>query len=117
VIEVSLPLENLDQDGRRALAVPLADADGGSVDVTNSAVQVDLIVIATPGPTDLGHLLRERVAERVVRMPPCPVLTIRPPSDRSHGLRTKCIRQDCNPSANVHLLVKGKTVLPPHRPG
>lgn len=42
------------------------------------AENVDLIVMATHGRTGLDHLVMGSVAERVVRMAPCPVLTIRP---------------------------------------
>lgn len=37
----------------------------------------DLIVIATHGHTGLKHLLLGSTAERVVRLAPCPVLTVR----------------------------------------
>jgi nucleotide-binding universal stress UspA family protein len=40
-------------------------------------LKADLIVIATHGRTGLAHLLIGSVAERVVRMAPCPVLTVR----------------------------------------
>jgi len=40
---------------------------------------VDLIVMGTHGRSGLGHLLMGSVAERVVRMAPCPVLTVRHP--------------------------------------
>jgi universal stress protein A len=40
--------------------------------------KLDLIVMATHGRTGLSHLVMGSVAERVVRMAPCPVLTIRP---------------------------------------
>lgn len=38
---------------------------------------VDLIVIATHGHTGLKHLFLGSTAERVVRLAPCPVLTVR----------------------------------------
>ncbi len=38
---------------------------------------VDLIVIGTHGRTGLAHALLGSVAERVVRLSPCPVLTVR----------------------------------------
>lgn len=38
----------------------------------------DLIVMATHGRTGLSHVLVGSVAEKVVRMADCPVLTIRP---------------------------------------
>ncbi|HEX9871517.1 MAG TPA: universal stress protein [Candidatus Tectomicrobia bacterium] len=43
-----------------------------------AAEKVDLIVMSTHGRTGLSHLVMGSVAERVVRMAPCPVLTIRP---------------------------------------
>ena len=42
------------------------------------AKNADLIVMATHGRTGLSHLVMGSVAERVVRMAPCPVLTLRP---------------------------------------
>jgi nucleotide-binding universal stress UspA family protein len=39
---------------------------------------VDLIVMSTHGHTGLQHLLLGSVAERVVRLAPCPVLVARP---------------------------------------
>lgn len=42
------------------------------------ANQIDMIVLATHGRTGLPHLLIGSTAERIVRMSPCPVLTVRP---------------------------------------
>jgi universal stress protein A len=98
--------ENLERDARRELALLLPEADAAHVDVTRlvalgvpyqkiletaTAESADLIVMATHGRTGLGHLVIGSVAERVVRLAPCPVLTIRPPGDRSLGLRTTVI--------------------------
>lgn len=41
---------------------------------------VDLIVIATHGRTGWRHLVFGSVAEKIVRLAPCPVLTVRQPS-------------------------------------
>lgn len=41
--------------------------------------KVDLIVIATHGHTGWGRVIFGSVAERVVRLAPCPVLTIKAP--------------------------------------
>jgi len=46
---------------------------------------VDLIVMATHGRTGLAHVLLGSVAEKVVRMAPCPVLTIKQPSLQIHN--------------------------------
>ena len=39
--------------------------------------QVDLIVMGTHGRTGLQHILLGSVAERVVRLAPCPVMVTR----------------------------------------
>ena len=39
---------------------------------------VDLIVMSTHGRTGLQHVLLGSVAEKVVRLSPCPVLTVKP---------------------------------------
>jgi nucleotide-binding universal stress UspA family protein len=41
--------------------------------------KIDLIVIGTHGRGMLAHVLMGNVAEKVVRMAPCPVLTVRHP--------------------------------------
>jgi universal stress protein A len=102
-IEVSLPLEELERDARHELALLLPEAEAAHVDVTRlvelgvpyqriletaTAEQVDLIVMATHGRTGLGHLVLGSVAERVLRLAPCPVLTIRPLGERAGDMRT-----------------------------
>jgi len=42
--------------------------------------QVDLIVMGTHGRTGLHHVLLVSVAEKVVRLAPCPVLVTRQPT-------------------------------------
>jgi nucleotide-binding universal stress UspA family protein len=101
-IEVALPLEDLERDARRELARLLPEADAAHVEVTRlvnmgvpyqrivetaTTEQVNLIVMATHGRTGLSHLVLGSVAERVVRLAPCPVLTIRPPGERGGDLR------------------------------
>lgn len=44
-----------------------------------SEANVDIVVIGTHGRGMMGHLLMGNVAEKVVRMAPCPVLTVRHP--------------------------------------
>jgi nucleotide-binding universal stress UspA family protein len=43
---------------------------------TARAVGADLIVVGTRGRTGLPHVLLGSVAERVLRIAPCPVLTV-----------------------------------------
>jgi nucleotide-binding universal stress UspA family protein len=102
-IEVALPLEALERDARRELALLLPEAEAAHMDMTRlvdvgvpyqkivetaTAEQVDLIVMATHGRTGLSHLVLGSVAERMVRLAPCPVLTIRPLGDRPGDMRT-----------------------------
>lgn len=49
---------------------------------------IDLIVLGTHGRTGLSHLLLGSVAERVVRLAPCPVLVTRPLATRSGSERS-----------------------------
>ena len=42
---------------------------------------VDLVVLATHGRTGLTHALIGSVAERIIRMAPCPVLSIKHPEN------------------------------------
>ena len=46
--------------------------------------KVDLIVIATHGQTGWRHFVFGSVAEKVVQLAPCPVLTIRAPHGEKH---------------------------------
>jgi nucleotide-binding universal stress UspA family protein len=45
----------------------------------------DMIVMGTHGRTGMAHLLLGSVAERLVRIAPCPVLTVRHPKARTHS--------------------------------
>ena len=47
---------------------------------TAKAQQVDLIIMGTQGRTGLQHVLMGSVAEKVVRLAPCPVLVVRQPT-------------------------------------
>jgi len=47
--------------------------------------QVDMIVIATHGYSGWRHVIFGSVTESVLRLAPCPVLTVRSPDDRADG--------------------------------
>jgi universal stress protein A len=91
-------LGDLERQASAELARVLPEAQAATIAVTRAVVMgspsqrivetaaaehVDLIVMATHGRTGLSHLLIGSVAERVVRTAPCPVLTIRPPAEKS----------------------------------
>jgi nucleotide-binding universal stress UspA family protein len=86
-------LDDLERQARLDLSELVPKSLDGTVEVLCQAVvgtpylkivevaaaeKVDLIVMSTHGRTGLSHLVMGSVAERVVRMAPCPVLTIRP---------------------------------------
>lgn len=86
---------DLEETAHRRLAEAIIDSDGSGppilpVVMTSSSPAfaiidyarghgIDLIIMGTHGRGALGHLLMGSVAERVVRLAPCPVLTIRQP--------------------------------------
>jgi len=53
---------------------------------------VDLIVMSTHGRTGLKHVLMGSVAEKVVRLAPSPVLTIKPGKSRAGRRRSVVAR-------------------------
>jgi nucleotide-binding universal stress UspA family protein len=87
--------EQIEQDARRQLHQMLVDTDRSGppsipVVLTSSspamtivdyakAHDIDLIVMGTHGRGALAHFVMGSVAERVVRLAPCPVLTVRHP--------------------------------------
>jgi nucleotide-binding universal stress UspA family protein len=48
---------------------------------------IDLIVMGTHGRTGVAHLILGSVAERVVRVAPCPVFVVRPSTATRLGSR------------------------------
>lgn len=56
---------------------------------TAAKLKADMIILATHGRTGLSHLLMGSVAERVVRMAPCPVLTMRPQPSKKKAAKAK----------------------------
>jgi len=72
----------IDSDGSGPRTVPAVMTSGSPafaiIDYANDH-DIDLIVMGTHGRGTLGHFLMGSVAERVVRLAGCPVLTIRQP--------------------------------------
>jgi nucleotide-binding universal stress UspA family protein len=87
--------EEVEAAARKQLDERLVDSDGSgpattaAVETSSSPVftileyakhnRIDLIVIGTHGRGPMAHLLMGSVAERVVRLAPCPVMTVRHP--------------------------------------
>jgi nucleotide-binding universal stress UspA family protein len=55
---------------------------------------IDLIVMGTHGRRGVAHLLLGSVAEHVVRIAACPVLTVRDPGTRTHGRAEQAATSD-----------------------
>ncbi|HUR32797.1 MAG TPA: universal stress protein [Vicinamibacterales bacterium] len=71
-----------DEDRTKLHAVPVVrKSDEPADEIVKYArdEQIDLIVMGTHGRPGFAHLLMGSVAERVVRLAPCPVLTLRHP--------------------------------------
>jgi universal stress protein A len=56
---------------------------------TAKSRHADLVVIATHGRRGWGHLIFGSVAEKVIRLAPCPVLVIHPPKKRAKVKRKR----------------------------
>jgi nucleotide-binding universal stress UspA family protein len=72
----------IDSDGSGPETVPAVMTSGSPafaiIDYASEHA-IDLIILGTHGRGTLGHILMGSVAERVVRLAGCPVLTIRQP--------------------------------------
>jgi nucleotide-binding universal stress UspA family protein len=73
-------LTDEDRSQLRASAVALtAIAPSEAIIQYAKTENIDVIVMGTRGRSGLAHLVMGSVAERVVRLAPCPVLTVRHP--------------------------------------
>jgi len=72
-----------DEDRRElsaVVALRVLDTPAHAIVQYSGEEQIDLIVVGTHGRTGLSHMLMGSVAEKVVRMSTCPVLTVRHPA-------------------------------------
>jgi nucleotide-binding universal stress UspA family protein len=70
---------SLQKDGVAATSALAQGAAYAEIVAQSDAVGADLIVMGTHGRRGVNRLFMGSVAERVVRLAPCPVLTLRPP--------------------------------------
>jgi len=75
--EVAKLAEEKSGDGVEVTGRAIESAPSGGILEIAEQDKPDLIVIGTRGQTGLKHVLLGSVAERVVRMAPCPVLTVK----------------------------------------
>ena len=87
--------DELEKSAREQIDARLVDSDGSGPRTARAVItspapvvaivdyakanHIDLIIMGTHGRGLLGHFMMGSVAERVVRMAPCPVLTVRHP--------------------------------------
>lgn len=64
-------------------------------------IHADLIVISTHGRTGIPHLFLGSIAERILRLSPVPVLTVRPGENVPAVLRTILVPTDFSENANA----------------
>jgi len=86
----------VDSDGLGPATVPVVMTSGmpayAIIDYARDH-DIDLIIMGTHGREALQHLLMGSVAERVVRLSPCPVLTVRTPERDFVHPDTLAVRQ------------------------
>jgi nucleotide-binding universal stress UspA family protein len=66
-------------EGIQSEAILSADSPSLAINLAAEEVEADLIVMGTRGLSGLKHAVLGSVAERVVRLAPCPVLTVKHP--------------------------------------
>lgn len=100
-LDVSSVLAGMIDDGEKQILTRLSEADwrepktitdvragGPAIEIVKYANEtgVDLIIMGSHGRGFMSGLLMGRVAEKIVRTAPCPVLTVRSP-ERDFALR------------------------------
>ena len=71
--------ELLSKEGIETESILSADSPSTAINLAATEIQADLIVMGTRGLSGLKHAMLGSVAERVVRLAPCPVLTVKHP--------------------------------------
>jgi nucleotide-binding universal stress UspA family protein len=81
---VKPPFADIDYERRLIEGTPAA----AIVKLAETEEDIDFIVLGTHGRTGVSRLLMGSVAEAVVRKAPCPVLTIKQPSEKTAMAQT-----------------------------
>ena len=71
--------ELVSNEGIQTESILSADSPSVAINLTAEEIGADLIVMGTRGLAGLKHAMLGSVAERVVRLAPCPVLTVKHP--------------------------------------
>ena len=71
--------EMLSDEEIQSKSILSADSPSLAINLAAEEIEADLIVMGTRGLSGLKHAVLGSVAERVVRLAPCPVLTVKHP--------------------------------------
>jgi nucleotide-binding universal stress UspA family protein len=71
--------EKVSGEGVKVESILSADSPSLAINLAAAEVQANLIVMGTRGLSGLKHAMLGSIAERVVRLAPCPVLTVKDP--------------------------------------
>ena len=71
--------EKVSTEGIKTESMLSADSPSLAINLAAEETEADLIVMGTRGLSGLKHAMLGSVAERVVRLAPCPVLTVKHP--------------------------------------
>jgi len=71
--------ELVSNEGIQTESILSADSPSVAINLTAEEIGADLIVMGTRGLAGLKHAMLGSVAERIVRLAPCPVLTVKHP--------------------------------------
>jgi nucleotide-binding universal stress UspA family protein len=71
--------EIVSTEGIKSESILSADSPSLAINLAAEEIEADLIVMGTRGLSGLKHAVLGSVAERVVRLAPCPVLTVKHP--------------------------------------
>jgi nucleotide-binding universal stress UspA family protein len=77
IIQVEKVAKELAAKGAEVSGIALSEPASVAIVAQAESLPADLIVMGTRGLTGLKHVMLGSVAERVVRMAPCPVLTVK----------------------------------------
>jgi nucleotide-binding universal stress UspA family protein len=67
------------EEGIKVESTLSADSPSLAINLAAEEIEADLIVMGTRGLSGLKHAMLGSVAERIVRLAPCPVLTVKDP--------------------------------------
>ena len=71
--------------GISTAASTMSESPSEAIITTAKEIEADLIVMGTRGLSGFKHVMLGSVAERIVRLAPCPVMTVHAPGSESAG--------------------------------